>query len=190
MFRFLSRLCLAGAAFLPFAAQASDWNFMLKADKKETLAFIDMSSYVKMGGKIGLRTMLMRREDSIMPNTISAMTYEEIIDCKAKTIQLLGETSFANQMRLIKFNKVNEPPEVVTPRSFGRAKLDIVCAKNFDPNKRNFLYIPVESDVVTFRNHFVEQEKATLRAIERAQAEAAGLPPPPPAEPPFVFNRK
>lgn len=187
---FVRRLLLAGAALIPIAAQAMEWNFMLKADKKETLAFIDMSSYVKLGGKIGLRSMLMRREDSIMPNTISAMTYEEIIDCKAKTIQLLGETSYGNQMRLIKFNKVNEAPEVVRPNSFGKAKLDIVCDKKFDPNKRSFLYMPVESDVIAFRNHFVEQERATQRAIERAQAEAAGLPPPPPAEPPFVFNRK
>ncbi len=137
-----SRLLLAFAAVFPLAGQAaqpSEWHFILKADKKEALAFFDMASVVKLGGKIGLLSMILRREESNFPNVVNAITFEEAFDCKAQTVQLLGETTFGPQMKLLKFTKFSDPPKPVAPSTFERYKLDIVCAAGFAPGKRSVL---------------------------------------------------
>ncbi len=187
------RLVLAAAAVLPMTgqtAQASDWNFILKADKKEALAFFDMSSVVKLGGKVGLLSMLVRREESNFPNVINAISFEEAFDCKAKTVQLLGETTFGPSMRPLKFTKISTPPMAVAPSTFERHKLDIVCSAGFAPGKRSILYMPVQSDLPTFRDFYVEQERAAAKAIEDAKNAEAGIVPQAPVQPPSIFNRK
>jgi hypothetical protein len=187
------RLLLAAAALLPItgqAAQAADWHFILKADKKEALAFFDMASVVKLGGKIGLLSMLVRREESNFPNVINAISFEEAFDCKAQTVQLLGETTFGPGMRTLKFTKISTPPAVAAPSSFERHKLDIVCSAGFAPGKRSILYMPVLSDLPTFRDFFVEQERAAAKALEDAKNAEAGIVPAAPAQPPSIFNRK
>jgi hypothetical protein len=172
------------------AAHASDWHFILKADKKEALAFFDMASVVKLGGKIGLLSMLIRREESNFPNTINAISFEEAFDCKAQTVQLLGETTFGPSMKVMKFTKITTPPTPVAPSTFERHKLDIVCSAGFAPGKRSILYMPVVSDLPTFRDHFVQQELAAAKALEQAKALEAGIVPQAPVQPPSIFNRK
>jgi hypothetical protein len=187
------RLLLAAAVLLPMtgqAAQASDWHFILKADKKEALAFFDMASVVKLGGKIGLLSMLLRREESNFPNVINAISFEEAFDCKAQTVQLLGETTFGPGMRVLKFTKISTPPAVVAPNTFERHKLDIVCSTGFAPGKRSILYMPVLSDLPRFRDFFVEQERAAAKALEDAKNAEAGIVPVAPVQPPSIFNRK
>ncbi len=184
----LNRLMLAGAAVLPLSAQAADWQFVLKHDKKEALAFFDMSSVVRLGGKVGLLSMLLRREENNFPNVINAISFEEAYDCKAKTVQRLGETTFGAGMRPMKFTKITTPPMPVTPSTFEQNKLDIVCAPNFTPGKRGILYMPVDTDLPTFRNFFVEQERAAAKALEEAKNKEAGIVPPP--QPASIFDRK
>lgn len=187
------RLLLTAAAVFAATgrpAHASDWHFILKADKAEALAFFDMASVVKLGGKVGLRSMLLRREESNFPNAINAISFEEAFDCKTQTVQLLGETTFGPGMKTIKFTKISTPPAPVAPSTFERHKLDIVCSAGFGPGKRSILYIPVDSDLPTFRDFYVEQERAAAKALEQAKAEEAGVAPQAQAQPPGIFNRR
>jgi hypothetical protein len=167
----LPRLFLAGAAILPFAAQAANWHFMLRADKADSLAFFDMSSVVKLGGKIGLASVEVKREDSNFPNSVNAIGHEEAFDCAAKTVQPLTESTFGPGGKLIKLTNVTGPAVPVVSGTLGKHKLDIVCAAGFGPGKRSILYMEIDSDVYVFRDHFVEQERAAAKALAQAQAQ-------------------
>lgn len=167
----LSRLLLAGASLLPVAAQAANWHFMLRADKTESLAFFDMSSVVKLGKKVGLASIQVKREESNFPGTVNAIGNEEAFDCAAKTVQPLAESTFGPNGKLIKLTPITGPAVPVMPGTLAKHKLDIVCAPGFGPGKRSILYMEIDSDIYVFRDHFVEQERAAAKALAAAQAQ-------------------
>jgi hypothetical protein len=151
---------LLASTFLTAAAAQSDgWHFMLKPPKKDALVFFDAATLSRQAGKVVIVFKHVQREQPLSDGS-HAVALKESFNCAARTAQILAISTYGQHGELRDADTTPDKVEAVQTDTLEEMKLDMVCTPDFLSGRPNAKYLPVASDLFTFRDHYYQDPSA------------------------------
>ena len=143
---------------------ASEWNLISSTGTDDALYFFDAESAVK---KFDIASLWVKTVQKVKPDTDGSWStaYNYKINCKIRTIQLLGWSSYDATGKFIESSSKIGQEKTPTPDSIGDGIYKLTCLSDFPRNttKTDDFYAKVlDNDVFAATKRFVEYRKSLV----------------------------